>query len=211
MPSHRTSAAAIKALFLDVGGVLLTNGWDHVMRRRAAEAFGLDFAELDERHGLIFDTYETGKLSLDPYLDRVVFNEERPFSRDEFKQFMFDQSKPYPDMIDLVRALGDRYHLTVAVISNEGRELAVHRTRKFALSEFARMFIYSSFVHLRKPDEDIYRAALDIAQVPAQRAVYIEDRAMFADVARELGIRSIHHTGYQTTRSALQEMGLEPL
>ena len=198
----------VKALFLDVGGVLLTNGWDHVMRGRAADVFRLDYDQLDERHGLTFDIYETGKISLDTYLDQVVFHEPRSFSKEQFRQFMFEQSQAHPDMIALARSIGERYGLKVGVISNEGRELAMHRTHRFALDGFVQVFVYSSFVQFRKPDEDIYRVALDISQTPAEQAVYIEDRAMFADVASGLGMRAIHHTSYEATRLALEQVGL---
>ena len=115
------------ALFLDVGGVLLTNGWDRSMRKRAAETFGLDADDMDERHHLTFDTYELGKLTLDEYLDRMVFYKERRFSREKFKEFMFAQSKPFPQMLDLIRGLRKAYGLKIAVVSNEGRELRTYR------------------------------------------------------------------------------------
>lgn len=196
------------ALFLDVGGVLLTNGWDRRMRKKAAEVFHLDQEEMDERHHLTFDTYELGKLSLDEYLNRMVFYEERPFSREEFKAFMFEQSQPLPQMIDLVRGLKKAYGLRMAVVSNEGRELTTYRIRKFSLGEFVDFFIASSFVHFRKPDADIYRIALDVAQVPVEQVLYIEDRLMFVEVARGMGIRSIHHTGFDATRENLASLGL---
>jgi putative hydrolase of the HAD superfamily len=198
----------IAALFLDIGGVLLTNGWDHHMRKHAAETFGLDYEEMNERHHLTFDTYEEGKLSLDTYLHRVVFYEKRSFSLGEFKSFMFAQSKPYQDMIDLVKTLKVQHGLKVAAVSNEGRELTIYRIQTFHLETVIDFFASSCFVHFRKPDEDIYRIALDIAQVPADRIVYVEDRAMFIEVAEDLGIRGIHHLGYETTRQALEELGL---
>jgi putative hydrolase of the HAD superfamily len=198
----------ISTLFLDIGGVLLTNGWDHTMRQDAAKKFNLDYEELNERHHLTFDTYEEGKLGLDEYLTRVIFHEERPFSRDEFRAFMFAQSEPYPDMIELIRDLKDRYHLHVGAVSNEGRELTVHRIEKFGLAEFMDFFVSSCFVHYRKPDEDMYRIALDISQAEPERSVYIEDRPMFVDVARGLGMKGIVHTGYRSTRQALEEFGL---
>jgi putative hydrolase of the HAD superfamily len=202
------AAGSLTTLFLDIGGVLLTNGWDRATRQRAAEAFELDFDELNERHHLTFDTYEVGKLSLDEYLDRVVFCRERPFTREAVKAFMFAQSKPYPEMIGLVRDLKTRYALKVAAVSNEGRELTVHRIQAFELGAFIDFFIASCFVHYRKPDADIYRIALDIAQAQPGQVVYLDDRAMFVEVAASLGIRGIHHTGYETTRAALQGMGL---
>jgi putative hydrolase of the HAD superfamily len=201
-------APSITTLFLDIGGVLLTNGWDRRARRLAAETFVLDCDEMDERHHLTFDTYEEGKLSLEEYLTRVVFYEERPFSREEFRAFMFAQSRPFPEMIELVRQVKARHGLKVAVVSNEGRELNEHRIREFQLGTFVDFFISSSFVHYRKPDADIYRIALDIAQVEPAQVAYLEDRPMFVEVARGLGINGIVHTGCEATRRELEGLGL---
>jgi putative hydrolase of the HAD superfamily len=198
----------ISALFLDVGGVLLTNGWDQRARKLAAETFRLDFAEMDHRHHLTYDTYEAGKLSLDEYLKRVVFHSPRSFSVEEFKAFMYAQSQPYPDMIALVRNLKKRNRLKIAVVSNEGRELTVYRIGTFKLGEFVDFFISSCFVHFRKPDQDIYRMALDIAQVSPSQMVYIDDRAMFVEVAQGMGLRGIIHTDRASTESSLKNLGL---
>ena len=202
MESSRTT------LFLDVGGVLLTNGWDRSARKRAVENFGLDPAEMEDRHNLVFYRFEEGRLSLDEYLNWAVFYKERPFSREAFKEFMFAQSQSYPEMIELIRSLKARHRLKVAVVSNEGRELTIQRIQKFRLAEFVDFFVSSCFVHYRKPDADIYRIALDITQVPPAEVVYVEDRAMFVEVAQRFGIRSIHHVGYESTREALAALGL---
>jgi putative hydrolase of the HAD superfamily len=203
-----TSSRPITCIFTDVGGVLATNGWDRAARKRACAQFNLDAAEADERHHLTFDTYEEGKLSLDEYLTRVVFYEPRPFTRDDFAQFMFEQSQPFPEMLKLVRDLKEKHRLKVAVLSNEGRELTMHRIQKFGLSEFVDFFIVSCFVHFRKPDADIFRIALDVAQVPPEQVVYIEDRPMFVDVAQGLGLRGIHHASVAETRAELAALGL---
>jgi putative hydrolase of the HAD superfamily len=198
----------ISTLFLDIGGVLLTNGWGHLERSRAAAKFNLDFDEMNERHHLTFDTYEEGKINLDEYLNRVVFCQERPFSRQQFKKFMFAQSKPFPDMLELIGSLKARYNLQVAAVSNEGRELTIYRVQHFKLGTFIDFFISSCFVHYRKPDEDLYRIALDVAQVSSEDVVYIDYRAMFVEVAQGLGLKGILHSGYETTRSALEGLGL---
>ncbi len=199
---------SISALFLDIGGILLTNGWDQKTRLLAAQTFQLNYEEVNERHHLTFDTYEQGKLSLNEYLDRVVFYQKRPFTRDAFKEFMLAQSKPYPEMIDLVRALKARYQLKLVAVSNEGRELSVHRIKTFALDAFIDFFISSAFVHFRKPDADMFQLALDIAQVHKSQVVYIDDRSLFVEVARGLGIQGIFHTGFETTKAALASFGL---
>lgn len=198
----------ITTLFLDIGGVLLTNGWDRKARRLAVETFQLDALETEERHHLTFDTYEVGKLTLDEYLNRVVFYEDRSFTREEFRDFMFAQSAPYPEMIALVRRLKEKYKLKVAIVNNEGRELNTHRIHYFGIAPFVDFFISSCFVHYRKPDADIYRIALDIAQVSAEEVVYLEDRSMFVDVANGLGINGICHQAYDTTVAALERLGL---
>jgi putative hydrolase of the HAD superfamily len=202
------SVSPITTLFLDIGGVLLTNGWDRGIRKRAADKFGVDFAEMDERHHLTFDTYEEGKLSLDDYLSRVVFYQPRAFSMDEFKDFMFAQSVAFPDMIDLVRRIAAQYSLRVAAVSNEGRELTMYRVQKFGLREWIDFFVSSCFVHYRKPDADIYKIALDIAQVRPEQVLYIDDRPMFVDVAQGLGIKAIVHTGCEASRALLDGFGL---
>ena len=202
----------ITTLFLDIGNVLLTNGWDRHMRKTAAEKFHLDHEEMNERHHLTFDTYEEGKLSLDEYLTRLVFYEDRPFAREDFKAFMFAQSQQTPEMAQtaaLIKGLKAAYGLKVATVSNEGLELTRYRIKKFNLKEFVDFFISSCFVHYRKPDADLYRLALDCAQVMPEQALYIDDRLMFVEVARRMGMNGIHHTGYESTRQQLAALGLK--
>ncbi len=201
-------ASPITCMFLDIGGVLLTDGWDHHARKRAATNFELEFSEMEDRHHLNFYTYEEGKLTLEEYLSRVVFYQERSFTRAQFRRFMFAQSKPYPEMLALIARLKVRHRLKIAVVSNEARELNEYRIRKFKLCGFVDFFISSCFVHVRKPDTDIFRLALDIARTPAGQIVYIENTPMFVQIAEGLGIRSILHTDYMSTRAKLASFGL---
>jgi putative hydrolase of the HAD superfamily len=201
-------ASGMTCLFVDIGGVLLTNGWDHLARRRAAKTFKLEWAEMEERHQLIFGAYEEGKVTLDEYLGRTIFTQRRSFSRAQFRRFMLAQSKPYPEMIAMAAGLKARHGVKIGVVSNEGRELNAHRIRKFKLDRFVDFFVSSCFVHVRKPDAEIFRLALDIAQTPARQVVYIENTPMFVEIAEGFGIRSILHTDYETTRARLAELGL---
>jgi putative hydrolase of the HAD superfamily len=199
----------VNTIFTDIGGVLLTNGWDRGCRRKAIDVFNLDFEETEERHHLCFDTLEVGKITLDEYLSRVVFYKKRSFTRGKFWKFMCDQSQPLPGMIESIQQLKKKYALKVAVVSNEGRELAEYRIKQFKLSEVADFFIVSSFVRFRKPDADIFRIALDTAQVMPRQVVYIEDRPMFVQVAQGLGIHGIRHTDYNSTCKKLTKYGFE--
>jgi len=205
MIEHETE---IQCLFVDIGGVLLSDGWDHHARKRAATHFKVAWDELEERHQLMVTTYEEGKLTLEDYLGWVVFYQERPFTRAEFRIFMFAQSTPYPEMIELVTQIKVRYGLKIIVVSNEARELNEYRIRAFKLDKVVDAFISSCFVHIRKPDPDIFRLALDIAQVPAGQVVYIENTPMFVQIAAGLGMRSVLHTEYRSTRATLASFGL---
>jgi len=204
---HQTSPA-ITTLFLDIGGVLLNNGWDGQMRRLAAQHFDLDYEELNERHHLIFDSYEKGQLSLEDYLERIVFYRQRSFSPAEFRAFMYAQSRACPEMIELIRRLKARYLLKIVAVSNEGRELNAHRIESFDLTTVIDFFVSSCYVHLRKPDPAIFRMALDMTQVTLDQVIYLDDREMFIDVAKSLGIHGILHHNCATTEAALAGFGL---
>ena len=200
--------ASIACIFLDIGGVLLTDGWDRIARKKAATTFTLNLSELEERHHQAFEAFEVGKLSMKEYLDLTVFYHKRPFTRSQFQAFVFAASKPNPQMIKLARNLKAKYGLKIVVVSNEARELNAYRIRKFKLGEFVDSFISSCFVHIRKPDADIFRLSLDIAQVRPQQVVYIDNTPMFVNVAEGLGIRSILHTDYRSTCAKLALFGL---
>ncbi len=196
-------------MFVDIGGVLLTDGWGHVSRKLAAKTFGLDLKVINSRHNMFLDIYELGKLTIEEYLSWVVFYEDRPFTRTAFRKFIFAQSKPYPKMIELIRGLKARYGLKIVAVSNEAPELNSHRIRKFKLDSLVDSFISSCFVHIRKPDADIFRLALDISQTSARQIVYIENTPMFVQIAERLGIRGICHTDYKSTCAKLASFGLE--
>ena len=202
-------AKRITHLFCDFGGVLLTNGWDRDARARAVEKFGLDEEETQERHHLTFDTYEVGKVSLEDYMKRVVFYKKRNFTPDEFAKFMYAQSKAIPEMIQLVKDLKLKYKLKVAAVNNEGKELNEHRVKKFKLTEFVDFFVSSALVHFRKPDIDIWKMALNVAQAKPAETLYIDDRSMFVEVAGTLGIKGIVHEDYTSTVEKFKKFGLE--
>lgn len=190
-------------LFLDIGGVILTNGWDTHLREKAAMEFKIDFIEMNKRHAITFDTYEIGKISLDDYLDRVVFYIDRPFSKSQFKDFMFESSHAYPEMLDLIRHLKKKYGVRIVAVSNEGRELMDDRIKKFHLKEIFDLFVCSGYVGLRKPDYAIYNLALDIARVNPSEVIYIDDRPLLIEFGKKLGLQTVLHSSFEQTKNLL--------
>ena len=209
--NNRNEHHKITTLFLDIGGVLLSDGWDRDSRKNAATLFELDDAVMEERHQLNFATYELGKITLDEYLGRVIFYNVRSFSTNEFRAFMYAQSKPILAMIEMMIRLKKQHKLKVVAVSNEARELNDYRIKTFKLNELIDFFVSSCFVHIRKPDTDIYLEALDMAQASVQNVLYIDDQLMFVEVAKGLGIKGIHHTDYESTTAKLNTFGLTQL
>jgi putative hydrolase of the HAD superfamily len=198
----------ITTLFLDIGGVLLSNGWGRDFRQKAADKFHLDIEEMEERHSIMFVTYEEGRITLSEYLNRVIFYEKRDFTLNEFRDFMFSLTTPNVEMITFIKKIKQQYNLKIVAVSNEARELNAYRITTFKLNEIFDFFVSSCYVHIRKPDAGIFKLALDMAQVPQNEIVYIDDVQMFVDVAKDAGINSIHHTDYTTTSKTLADLGL---
>jgi putative hydrolase of the HAD superfamily len=186
----------IKVLLVDVGGVLLTNGWDTELRNQTAIHFSLDPNVLQERHEMIFEDYECGKCSFDEYLHHVIFFQPRSFSLEAFKSYVLEASKPYPKAIERVMALKAEHRAKLVVLSNEGREIAEYRFKKFHFHDFVDFFIVSSFVGMRKPDPRIYKLALDLCQEKPENVLYMDDRAEYFDIASHFGIQTcrVHST-----------------
>lgn len=203
------SSPSITTLFLDIGGVLLTNGWGRAERYNAITHFDLNADEVNERHHLTFDTYESGKLTLDEYLNRVIFYEPRSFDKADFQSFMFGQSQALPGAIEFFKIVKAQNKLRVVAVSNEGRELNAYRIQTFRLYELFDAFVSSSFVHLRKPDLDIYKMACDIAQAAPEEVLYFDDRQMFVQVANSIGIHCHHYEGIEKAKNSLKLLGFQ--
>lgn len=196
----------IRALFWDLGGVLLSNAWDHEERDLAVERFLLNKTEFEARHKELLLAFEEGKLTLDDYVNRAVFCAPRSFSREEFKQFMFSLSRPKPQSLELARELSQKYRM--AVINNESRELNQYRIQHFHLAEIFHLFISSCFVGLRKPDLAIFRLALDLTQYSAEECCFIDDRPENLAGAEKIGLKTVLAKDAQQLRRDLQSLGV---
>lgn len=198
----------ITTLFWDVGGVLLTNAWDHTERAQAIAKFQLDAGEFEKRHQPLADPFEKGEISLDQYLDRTIFYVPRNFSREEFKDCIFSLSQPLNDRLELVRELAKSKKYLMGTINNESRELNAYRIQAFGLREIFSAFVSSCFVGLRKPDEKIYRLALDLVQKAPQECCFIDDREQNLEPATHLGMQVIHVQNAMQLRADLQKFGV---
>lgn len=194
----------IKVVFMDIGGVLLTNAWGHESRQEAAKVFGYEYMEMDILHNFIYNVYEIGSISLDEYLDTTVFHCPRDFTKPEFKEFMYAQSVELPEMLPWVKSWKRKIDIPVFAISNENRELNDYRIHNFKLHEVYDGFFSSCYVGFRKPDPRIFKTALEITQVKPEECIYFDDRAMLVKAAKKLGMNSILHENFESTKEILE-------
>ena len=200
--------SAIRAIFWDVGGVLLSNAWDHTQRAAALEHFHLDEEEFHDRHEMVVSSFERGKITLDEYLDRTVFYRTRPFTPDAFRDYMYSLSQPFPDVLQFAQALTDSGKYFMGTINNESRELNDYRIEEFGLRKIFRLFVSSCFVGFRKPERDIYRLALETTQIPAEQCCFIDDRALNLACAVTLGMQTIQMQPLEQLRGDLAKLGV---
>ena len=198
----------IKAIFWDVGGVILTNAWDREQRAKALEQFHLDAEEFHDRHEMVVSSFERGKISLDEYLDRTIFYRPRSFSRQDFKDFMLSLSQPKEDILALARSVAATGNYRMGTINNESKELNLYRIETFGLRELFELFVSSCFVGLRKPEKDIYRLALEVIQIPPEQCCFIDDRALNLECAARLGMHTIQLENAQQLHHALADAGI---
>jgi putative hydrolase of the HAD superfamily len=199
----------ITTLFWDIGGVILTNGWDRGSRREAADAFHLDWEEFQDRHELAFPAFDAGQTSLDEYLDRTLFYRPRRFTREEFTAFMFAQSREYPESRAVLDSVVRSRKYFIGAINNEPLELNEYRIQAFDLRRDFLVFFSSCYVHSRKPEELIFRVALRVTQRAPEQCVFIDDRPLNLESPRRLGMNVIHYQNAQQLRCDLQKFGVE--
>ena len=199
---------AITTLFWDIGGVVLTNGWDRESRRAAAQAFQLDSEDFQDRHDLSFPAFDSGQITLDQYLDRTLFYRSRTFTREEFTAFMFAQSREYPETRAVLSAAARTGKYFIASINNEPLELNNYRIEAFNLRKDFTAFFSSCYLHSRKPEEAIFRIALEVTQRPAEECVFIDDRPLNLENPRRLGMNVVHHRNAPQLVADLKSLGI---
>jgi putative hydrolase of the HAD superfamily len=199
----------ISAIFWDVGGVLLTDAWDRSQRKRALEQFKLDEEEFQDRHEMVVSSLERGKIGFDEYLDRTIFYRPRPFAREVFKDYVFSLSQPHREVLALAEELTRSGKYLMGTINNESRELNLYRIQTFGLREIFSVFVSSCFVGLRKPEEGIYRMALELTQKSPEDCCFIDDRALNLDYARQIGMHTLEMHDVEQLRRDLRKLEVQ--
>jgi putative hydrolase of the HAD superfamily len=200
----------ISTILWDVGGVLLTNGWDHQQRDGVLTRFGLDRAVFEHRHAEVADAWERDEITAEQYLLHTVFFEPRSFTSAQFMEAMQQQSAVLPDSaIGILRELSASEEYVLATVNNESRMMNDFRLAEFGLLDLFDGFFSSCYLGVRKPDRRIYEIALDVLQRDPGEVVFIDDRAENVAAASSLGMHGIRYEGAVKLAEALAGLGVE--
>ena len=199
----------ISTILWDVGGVLLTNGWDRTQREAVLAHFSLDESEFERRHAALDAAWERDELTADEYMRRTVFYEPRSFTPGEFLEAVRAESRLLEDSaIGILRGLSASEEYVLATVNNESRALNEYRIAKFDLLDEFDAFFSSCYLGLRKPDRKIYQLALDVLQRDPEETVFIDDRAENVAAAALLGIHGVRYEGSAALAGALERLGV---
>lgn len=199
----------ITAVFCDVGGVVLTNGLDHLQRASLAEKFSLDAKDFEERNQMLGTAMDDGQMDLDQYLDRTIFYRARPFRKQEVREFIYALSQPLPDSLSLIARIAKAGKVFLATLNNESRELNLHRIETFGLRQYFSVFFSSCYLGVSKPHSQIYQLALDLSQRQPGECVFIDDRSLNLESARRMGLHTIQFLSAEQMERDLRILGLE--
>lgn len=201
--------ATITTILWDVGGVLLTNGWDHQGRAAVLAQFGLDRDAFEQRHEQPNDAWEKGQITVDEYLDQTVFYQPRSFAHADFVAAMKAQSQVLKDSaLGILGSLAAARSLTLGMLNNEARELNDYRIRQFRLRNYFNVFLSSCYVALRKPDPQIFRLALNVLQKDPESVVFVDDRPGNVDGANSVGVHGICYQGSEQLKAEFERLGI---
>jgi len=199
----------IETIFFDIGGVLLTNGWDQNQRASVLPKFGVDLAEYEKRHDAANYFWERGLKDARWFFDQTVFYEPRKFTFEDLWPEVVGQSRLlYPETGEILGLLRGLRQYRVATLNNESRELNNYRINNFGLRQYFDFFICSGYAGEMKPGRAIYRTALEVSGAPAAETLFIDDKQENCEVARAMGMQAIHFTSPAGLRSSLTEFGI---
>lgn len=196
-------------MFFDIGGVLGTNGWDREQRRRALDHFGIHESDFQYRHEETVGTLESGRLTLDEYLDITVFGCQRMFTKEEFREYMKAQSEPFPESIAIARAVAAGCKYWVSTMNNESDELNRHRIEAFGLTGIFDSYLSSCWLGVRKPSRAFYDRVLSITQAKPSQTVFVDDREQNLEPARMLGMNVVHYLSAAQMSRELAALGVD--
>ncbi len=198
----------ITYLFFDIGGVCLSNGWDHISREQSANLFGYDYAESDNRHYEIVLQFEKGNISRDDYLDEVIFYKKRDFSKKDVIEFMESQSVAHQNSFDVLGKLCSQGNYHISTLNNESLELNEFRIKKFGLSKYFTNFFSSCYLKMKKPEPEIYQAVLRIIQKKGEQCLFVDDREENIEGAKKCGFHTLHLPQVEDLEKLLKEKGI---
>lgn len=198
---------AIRAVFFDFGGVLYrTPDWRWMRQWQILLGLGKD----EEISAMISSPDDS------PYIQAVMdgrISEEElwnrmgrrwrlsPFLVNWLRRNAMSHRRLNQEVAKFLGSLRPQYK--TAILSNAGSDSRRVFTDRFGFDRLVDTIIISAEERVAKPDERIYRIALERLQVDPEEAVFLDDLAVNVAAANQLGMKAVH---FRETRQALAEV-----
>jgi len=207
-------SSSIRTVFWDVGGVILTNGWDLTQRTRVLSRLGVDLEAYEEIHERVNYYWERGLINAEDFFMQTVLrtNPKLNLTFDLLWPQVCAESKVlHAECLDILAELKEQRKFRLATLNNESRELNEHRLNAFKLRSLFDYFICSGYVHEMKPNPGIYRSAIDISGYAPERALFIDDKPENCEAAISLGMQAIWFQSPLQLRQELAQRGIKDI
>jgi HAD superfamily hydrolase (TIGR01509 family) len=205
-------SASIRTIFWDLGGVVLTNGWDPGQRKRVLSRLGVNLEAYEELHDRANYYWERGLLTAKDFFSQTVLlpNPKLDLTFDMLWPQVCAASKVlHPECLDMLAELKQMGRYRIATLNNESRELNEYRLDAFKLRSLFDYFICSGYVHEMKPNLGIYKSAIDISGFAASSALFIDDKPENCAAAEAVGMHAIRFESPAQLCTALVEYGIQ--
>lgn len=194
---------AIRAVVFDIGGVLeitpdlgLTERWETRLR--------LPAGELNKRMHDAWAGGGIGTLTEDDV--RQAVTDRLGLDGQQLAVFMADFWREYlgtanTQLIEYVRQLRPRYR--TGILSNSFVGVREREQAAYGFEDLVDEIVYSHEAGMSKPDPRVYALICARLDVRAQETVFLDDKDLCVDGAREAGIHAVR---YQDNAQAIEEI-----
>ena len=197
---------SIRTIFWDIGGVVLTNGWDKGQRSRVLSRLGVNLEAYEEVHERANYYWERGLMTAKEFFAQTVL-QANPHLDLTFEtlwpQVCAESKVLHAECLDMLSELKEQGSYRLATLNNESRELNEYRLDAFKLRSLFDYFICSGYVHEMKPLPGIFRSAIDVSGFAARTALFIDDKSENCAAAEALGM---HVICFKTPRQLCTEL-----
>jgi putative hydrolase of the HAD superfamily len=203
---------AIRGVIFDYG-MVLSNAQDPAAHQRLLEITGLGHAVFEEHYWRYRHEYDLGHLNGATYWQRILTDTGVMLGTDQIEELIEQDVLMWAtlneEMLVWAAALQDR-GMRTAILSNMGEEMMRYVQQEFAWLQHFTQQTFSCELKIAKPDAAIYTYTCDKLGIAAGEALFIDDKPVNIEAARQLGLHAVQFRNVTQLRHELASANLLP-